>query len=60
MPDGTIKFDLGGLPDTCGSPLYLSPTGGLCLPFGKHTGILTYFQIKVNKKMSKKALFWST
>ena len=26
---------------TCGSLLYLSPTGGLCLPSGKHTGILT-------------------
>jgi len=29
---------------TCGSPLYLPPTGGLCLPAGKHTGILMQFQ----------------
>jgi len=29
LPDGTIKFDLGGLPDSCGSPLYLALTGGL-------------------------------
>jgi hypothetical protein len=27
---------------TCGSPLYLAPAGGLCLPFGKHAGILMY------------------
>jgi len=31
---------------TCGSPLYLSPAG-------KQTEILTYFQIKVNKKTNK-------
>jgi hypothetical protein len=29
---------------TCGSPLKLSPTGGLRLPAGKHTCILTEFQ----------------
>jgi len=34
-----------------------SPTGGLCLPAGKHVGILTVFQTIVNKKMTKKALF---
>jgi len=34
-----------------------SPTGGLCLLSGKHTGILTYFQTIVNKKMSIKAPF---
>jgi len=39
---------------TCGSPLYPAPTGGLCLPSGKHTGILTHFQTKVNKKTAKK------
>jgi len=38
---------------TCGSPLYLGPLGGLCLPIGKHSGILTNFQTKVNKKMTK-------
>jgi hypothetical protein len=36
---------------TCGSPLYPAPTGGLRLPADKHTGILTDFQTKVNKKM---------
>jgi len=35
---------------TCGSPLYLPPTGGLYLPTGKHVGILTYIQTRVNKK----------
>ena len=35
----------------------LSPAGGLRLPAGKHTGILTEIQTKVNKKMTKKALF---
>ena len=34
-----------------------SPAGGLCLPSGKHTGILTYFLTIVNKKMTKKQLF---
>jgi len=29
----------------------------LCLLIGKHTGILTYFQTKVNKKTAKKAPF---
>ena len=42
---------------TCGIPLYPAPTGGLCLSAGKHTGILTDFQTKVNKKKAKKALF---
>jgi len=31
--------------------------GGLCLPAGKHTGILTDFQTKVKKKMAKNELF---
>jgi len=43
---------------TCGSPLYLSPAGGLCLPISKHTGILMYYQTIVNKKINKKALFF--
>jgi len=43
---------------TCGSPLYLVPTGGLCLPIGKHKGILTQFQTKVNKKTAKKRFFF--
>jgi hypothetical protein len=34
-----------------------SPTGGLCLPTGKHAGILTLFQTIVNKKMDKKHFF---
>jgi len=54
MPDDTIKFDLGGLPDSCGSPLYPAPTGGLRLPAGKHTNILTEFQTIVNKKKKKR------
>jgi hypothetical protein len=52
---------LGGLPyvlatlwlTTCGSPLYLSPTGGLRLPVGKHASILTDYHTLVNKKMKK-------
>ena len=44
--------------DSCGSPLNPSPTGGLRLPAGKHTSILTEFQTKVNKKM-KKSLFFA-
>jgi len=32
---------------------------GYRLPFGKHTGILTHFQTKVNKKTTKKELFCS-
>ena len=44
---------------TCGSPLYLSPTGGLCLPSGKHAIRLTYYQTIVNKKMKKKNFFWA-
>jgi len=27
-----------------------SPAGGLCLPAGKHAGILTYYQIYSTKK----------
>jgi len=57
MPDGTIKCDLGGLPDSCGSPLYLAPLGGLCLPNGKHAGILTQFQTQVNKKKRLKRIY---
>ena len=34
-----------------------SPTGGLCLLTGKHTGILTLFQTLVNKKMDKMHFF---
>jgi hypothetical protein len=48
---------LGGLPDSCGSPLYPAPTGGLRLPAGKHTGILTDFQTIDNKKITKNELF---
>jgi hypothetical protein len=44
---------------TCGSPLNPSPAGGLRLPAGKYTGILTEFQTKDNKKMKKK-FFLST
>jgi len=40
-------------PEVSGSPL----RGGLCLPISKHTGILTQFQTKVNKKTAKKHLF---
>jgi len=43
---------------TGGSPLYPAPTGGLRLPAGKHTGILTGYQTIVNKKMTKKELFF--
>jgi hypothetical protein len=32
--------------------------GGLCLPSGKHTDILTEFQTIVNKKMKKSVFFW--
>ena len=42
---------------TCGSPLYLSPAGGLCLPYGKQLGILTLFRTLSTKKIAKKALF---
>ncbi len=48
-----IKFDLGGLSDSCGSPLYPAPTGGLCLFVRQHAGILTYFQTTVNKKRAQ-------
>jgi len=43
---------------TCGPPLYPSPAGDLRLYAGKHAGILTNFQTKVNKKMTKIALFF--
>jgi len=33
-----------------------SPTGGLRLPAGKHTSILTDFQTKDNKKNKKNSL----
>jgi len=46
--------------DSCGSPLYLPLRGGLRLPAGKHAGILTYFQTKVNRKTGKKAFFLAT
>ena len=36
-----------------------SPTGGLCLPAGKYTGILVKFQTIVNKKMLKNELFFA-
>jgi len=39
----------------CGSPLYLPLRGGLCLPYGKHASILTYYQTIVNKKRPKNA-----
>ena len=42
---------------TCGSPLYLAPAGGLCLPFGKHASILIYFQTMSTKKRIKKHFF---
>jgi len=35
-----------------------SPAGGLCLPAGKHTGILTLLQTIVNKKNGQKATFF--
>jgi hypothetical protein len=34
-----------------------SPAGGLCLSFGKHVGILTYFQTMSTKKWPKKHFF---
>jgi len=39
------------------SEMSSSPAGGLCLPSGKHAGILTYYQIIINKKITKQALF---
>jgi len=37
----------------------LTPSGaGYRLPAGKHTGILTHFQTKVNKKTAKKGTFF--
>jgi len=56
---GLLTLRLGWLGlKACGSPLKLSPAGGLCLPAGKHTGILTIFQTLINKKMDKKQLFF--
>jgi len=57
MPYGTIKFDLGGLPDSCGSPLYLAPAGEylwhkLRLPSSKRGGIITDYWGKVKKKLT--------
>jgi hypothetical protein len=37
-----------------------SPTGGLCLPAGKHAGILTFFKHKSTKKRPKNNFFWSS
>ena len=34
-----------------------SPTGGLCLPAGKHTGILTQYQTQSTKKWTKSNFF---
>ncbi len=48
---------LGLLPYSCGSPLNPSPTGGLRLPAGKHTAILTDIQTKDKEKMKKKCFF---
>jgi len=39
---------------SCGSPLNPAPIGALRLPAGKHGGILTDYQTKVKKKMTKK------
>jgi hypothetical protein len=50
---------LGGLPDSCGSPLNPVPTGVLRLPSGKYEGILTEYQTKDNKKNGHKLeIFW--
>jgi hypothetical protein len=38
---------------TCGSPLYLPPAGGLCLPAGEYGRILTQFQTKIKEKRPK-------
>jgi len=34
-----------------------SPTGGLCLPAGKHTDILKYYQTMSTKKWTKSNFF---
>jgi len=49
--------NLGDLPYSCGSPRNPAPTGGLRLPAGKHTSILTVFQTEVKKKGSKRNFF---
>ena len=43
-----------------GAPVRGASFGVSCLPSGKHAGILTDFQTKVNEKMTKKALFWAS
>jgi hypothetical protein len=55
-PSGSKTLPLGGL-RLAVLTLYLSPTGGLYLPSGKHGSILTYLQTIDNKKMTKKSLF---
>ena len=47
---------MGGLPDSGGFSAKPAPTGGLRLPAGKHTSILTEYQTIVKKKI-KKTLF---
>jgi len=49
---------LGSLPDSCGTPLYPSPAGGLRLPADKHISNLTDFQTLVNKKIGQKRTFF--
>jgi len=34
-----------------------SPTGGLCLPAGKHARIITYYQTEVKRKWPKMNFF---
>jgi len=36
-----------------------SPAGGLCLPAGKHLGILTFFKHKSKKNGQKRTFFGS-
>ncbi len=35
-----------------------SPIGGLCLPTGKHAGILTYIQTQSQQKNDQKSTFF--
>jgi len=37
------------------NPEGLALLGGLCSLIGKHRGILTYFQTKINKKVGQKS-----
>ena len=46
---GREVIEVGEVNDS-GADLYLSPISGLCLPFGKHIGILTYIQTLSTKK----------